>query len=102
MFGLFAFDSLSAAINSFCLWKISKINILEEICRLFERYWLFMAVKLAYNMSIYFATNDVNIGMDRSKSFQWISHEGWINLVNSSKDLSYEEKAELLENMTLI
>ena len=101
MFGLFAFDTLSAGINSFCLWKIVNINMAQEFCRMFEQYWFFMAVKLSYNMSMYFAPNDVNSGMDRSKSFQWTSDEGWRNLVNSSKDLSNEEKTELIGNVAL-
>ena len=64
--------------------------------------YLFYLDFFAYNMAIYFGTNDVNVGMDRSRRFQWTTHEGWINLVNGSKDLSYEEKAELLGNITLL
>ena len=96
MFGLFAFDTLSAVINSLWLWKMVKLNMLQEFSRVLKEYWLFMAVKLAFNMMVYFSANDINFGMDRTRSFPWVSHEGWINLVNSSKDLSYEEKVELL------
>ena len=96
MFGLFAFDTLSAVINSLWLWKMVKLNMLQEFSRVLKEYWLFMAVKLAFNMMVYFIANDINFGNDGTRSFTWISDEGWIKLVNSSHDLSYEEKAKLL------
>ena len=96
LFGLFAFDTLSALINSFCLWKIITINIFHEFCRVLEKYWLFIGVKLSFNLITHFSSNDVNGGMDKTKAFQWISDEGWMDLVNRSSDLTNEEKAELL------
>ena len=95
MFGLFAIDTLSAVINSLWLWKMVKLNMFQEFSRVLEEYWRFMAIKLAMNMVVYFSANDINLGQDRTTSFPWISEEGWIKLVNSSRDLSYEEKAEL-------
>ena len=44
---------------------------------------------------MYFAATDINFGMDETLSFQWISDEGWINLVNNSNALTNEEKAEV-------
>ena len=76
MFGLFAFDTLSAVINSLWLWKMLKLNMLHEISRILEEYWRFMAVKLAVNMMVYFSANDINFGQDRTQSFSWISEEG--------------------------
>ena len=48
----------------------------------------------------YNATLDVNFGVDDTQAFQWISNEGWINLVNESKVLRNEEKVELMANAT--
>ena len=96
MFGLFAIDTLSAVINSLWLWKMVKLNMFQEFSRVLDEYWRFMAIKLAVNMVVYFSANDINLGQDRTTSFPWISEEGWIKLVNSSRDLSYEEKVELL------
>ena len=84
MFGLFAFDTLSAVINSLWLWKKVKLNMLQEFSRVLKEYWLFMAVKLAFNMMVYFIANDINFGNDGTRSFTWISDEGWIKLVNSN------------------
>ena len=44
----------------------------------------------------YNATLDVNFGVDDTQAFQWISNEGWINLVNASKALSNEEKVKFI------
>ena len=95
LFGLFAFDTLSALINSFCLWKMLDINMFHEFCRVLEKYWFFMGVKLSFNMVTYFSVNDINAGMDKTRAFQWISDEGWMDLVNRSSDLTNEEKKEL-------
>ena len=96
LFGLFAFDTLSALINSFCLWKMLDINMFHEFCRVLEKYWFFMGVKLAFNVVTYLFANDINGGMDKTRAFHWISDEGWMNLVNRSNDLTNEEKAELI------
>ena len=100
LFGLFAFDTLSALINSFCLWKTININMLQEFCRVVEKYWFFMAVKLAFNTVVYLPANDINAGLDKTRAFQWISDEGWMDLVNRSNDLTNEEKRELFTKVT--
>ena len=75
--------------------------MLNEFCRVLSKYWFFIAVKLALNMIAYFATNDINMGMDGTLTFQWMSQEGWINLVNNSNELTVEEKNDLLETTRL-
>ena len=92
---LFGVDTISVMVNALILKKFTDVNLLREFCLILKKYWLFMAVKLAFNMMVYFIANDINFGNDGTRSFTWISDEGWIQLVNSSKDLSYEEKAEL-------
>ena len=101
MFALFAFDTLSATINSFCLWKFLNVNMLKEICKSLERYWFFMAITLAVNISVQLSTQDINAGIDKTRSFKWISIEGWIDLVNNSIDITYEEKKNLIGSTTL-
>lgn len=94
---LFSVDLLNALLNSLWLWKAGETNILQEFCRVLEKYWYFMAIKLAFCMTVYFATNDINMGMDGTQSFQWTSQEGWMSLVNNSNVLTDEEKASLLQ-----
>ena len=102
MFGLFAFDAFGALMNSYCLWKMTNINMLKEFGRVLQKYWFFMAIKLAINMVFFLSANDINFGMDRTKSFQWISNEGWMKLVNSSEDLTNKEKAEIFADNNLL
>ena len=98
MSALFAIDTFSILINAYCLWKAAKVNILSEFCRVLSKYWYFVAFHIADLMTSYIAGADVNLGMDRSRSFQWISDDGWINLVNTSTLLTHEEKFELMAN----
>ena len=95
---LFAIDTLSVLINSICLWKAIKVNMLSEFSSVLSKYWYFMAFILAHHMNSYIASTDINFGGDQAGSFQWISNDGWINLVNTSTILTHEEKLELMAN----
>ena len=66
VFFLYAFDTISAVINSIALWKVTKINMLQEFSGVLTKYWLFMVIKLSYSMTGYFASLDVNFGHDSS------------------------------------
>lgn len=99
---LFGVDTLSALGNSFCLWKILKVNMLSELTRLLTKYGHFMAIAIAIDAVYYFSTKDINMGIDPTMSHQWITTEGWMNLVNNSIDLTKNEKAELLAKSALI
>ena len=99
MSALFAVDIVSILINSFCLWKAVKVNMLSEFCCVIRKYWYFMVFHLAYLMNAYISSTDINFGVDQSRSFQWISNDGWINLVNTSTILTDEEKVELMTSV---
>ena len=98
---LFALDMMSLLFNAFYLWKSLRINALTGFCRVLEKYWYIMAIFLAYYMITYFVGNDINLGLDETMSFQWISNEGWIKLVNTSSFLSSDEKIELISKAML-
>ena len=98
---LFGIDTLNVLINSILVWEFVNVSMLPEFARVLNRHWYPMAVSLAIYMVIYFVTTDINFGLDETSSFQWISNEGWINLVNNSNDLSKEEKENLLSAITL-
>ena len=93
---LFAVDTVSVIVNSTTLWKVMNVNMLREFAEVLGKYWLFMAIKLAYTMSSYFVGSDVNFGGDFSGKFEWITPEGRLNLVYNSTDLSDEEKSKFL------
>ena len=98
---LFGVDILSVLTNSFFLWKVLNVNMLSKCNRVLNRYGLFVAVNAALHASMYFASKDINFGMDQTMTLQWISAEGWKSLVNKTIDLTYEEKAELLAKSSL-
>ena len=97
---LFGIDTLSVFVNFICLWKVMRVNMFFEIRRVLIKYWHFMAFYLAYNGVAYFATRDINFGIDDTMKFQWISNEGWMRLVNNSNVLTDVEKVELLTETT--
>lgn len=89
-------DLLSVLINSFCLFKALRVNLLSEFCRVLKEYRHFVAVNIAQMSLLYFVAIDVNFGLDQTESFMWKSNEGWIHLVNNSIDLRGDEKNELI------
>ena len=93
---LSAVDTFSMVINSLILIKFANISLYYEICRLVKKYWIFLAIRFGMNICGNYASNDINLGMDSTGEFQWITKEGRYQLINISKDLSKEEKMMLL------
>ena len=93
---LFGVDVLSLLINYFILSTMTNVNLFSECCRIMKKYWQFIAVDFATNMMIMFLTKDINLGMDSTRKFNWITKEGRIKFINESTDLSNEEKSLLL------
>ena len=93
---LFGFDIFSTLINSFVLSISTNIKLLREFCSIMKRYWHFFAIKYASNILLMFVIKDINLGMDTTGEFNWITNDGRIELINGSTDLSYEEKSVLL------
>ena len=102
MIVLFAIDTFSAVVNSLSIWMSVNVNMIREFYRVLRKYWFFMAIKLAFNVATYFQGNDINFGHDNTRRFEWISNEGWTNLVNSSNDLTDEQKRDLFAQTTEI
>ena len=98
---LFSVDTLSIFINVFLIWKATSINILPDFPRVIIKYGYFMSIIFANNMNTYFASTDINFGMDQTQTYQWITRDGWMNLVNTSNILTDTEKADLLATAIL-
>ena len=94
---LFGVDVFSTLINSFVLLISTNVTLLREFSPILKRYWHFFAIKYASNIFIMFATKDINLGMDTTGEFNWITNDGRIRLINGSTDLSCEEKSLLLD-----
>ena len=96
MFILFSLDTVSAVVNSIILWKFIRVDMLQEFSRFISKYWLFMMTKLSFNMTHYFASKDVDGGMDSSEKLECITPEGRLSLIFNSTLLNEEEKKILL------
>ena len=99
---LFVFDVLSVLVTSGVLWKVASINMLQEFRDGIDKYWLFFIIKLGSFWAGYFALTDINLGMDSTWSFDWITPEGRRCLINNSIDLTDEEKMTLMTDTNLI
>ena len=97
---LFSFDTLSVLINFLCLQRTVNMNMVQNFYQVLQKYWFYMAIKLGYYMSTLFVSLDINFGSDGTGEFNWITHQGWLELVNNSTDLTNDEKAKLLNNQT--
>ena len=93
---LFVVDALSVWVNSFILSTVTKISLFRECCRIMKRYWHFIAIKFALKLTLMFATKDINMGMDVTGEWNWITNDGRISMINGSINLSNEEKYMLL------
>ena len=101
LFSLFAADIFSMLLNALVLWKFTGIVFIQELCKVIKKYKSTLAIKLAYTVCIYFVFNDINLGMDMSLKFTWITNEGRLNFIYNSTNLSDDEKSCLLANATL-
>ena len=99
---LLVFDVLSVLVTSGVLWKVASINMLQEFRDGIDKYWLFFIIKLGSFWAGYFALTDINLGMDSTWSFDWITPEGRRCLINNSTDLTDEEKITLMTDTNLI
>ena len=73
MFWLFAVDSVCLLLNSIIIWTCTKINIFKEFCLVLKKYWYILALKLVQNIYFDFFSNDVNLGVDFTFKFEWIT-----------------------------
>ena len=96
MYLLFLIDTICAIINSVWIWKATNINMIQQYARVIRKYWYFMAMKLSYMMFSHFVANDVNLGVDTTFKFEWITPEGRVNLLYNSTELTYDEKSMIL------
>ena len=98
MIQLFTVDVCCILVTAITLWFSGKRNILKEFCKIMKKYWIILAIKLAGGFYSTFAQNDVNVGMDTTFKFEWITEEGRIRFIQNATDISVVEKIFLLGN----
>ena len=99
---LFAVDTFSVVINAALLWKVANINMPQEFCRAINKHWFLIAFPLGLSMSLYFATTDINLGIDGTHSYVWRTPQGRLFLIHNSSNLTEEENIILPSNVTLL
>ena len=98
IFGMFGIDVLSVLLNSICLSKYGNINLIQDFLKFIQKYWLLLGIKLGGDLMLYFAYNDINLAMDMTFEFSWITDEGRMNFINSSTELTDDDKESLLSS----
>ena len=90
--------SLSVLLNSICLFKYGNMNLIQDFLKFIQKYWLLLGIKLGGDLMLYFAYNDINLAMDMTSEFSWITDEGRMNFINSSTELTDDDKESLLSS----
>ena len=67
-----------------------------------NKYWSFLIIKFGVTVSANFLLTDINLGMDSTGKFEWITSEGRQRLIYNSTEHTDDEKFMLLEDTTLI
>ena len=99
MLELFAIDLISMILTTASLNHFCNLHVLQEFCKCLKKYWWIMMLQLIM-ISYYFGSNDINLAMDFTGNFQWITDEGRYELIRKSTELSLNEKIMLLPNIT--
>ena len=76
--------------------------MLEEFCRMIRKYWYFMGINIALVTTLSITSTDINMGMDGTHSYEWVTNEGWMNLLNKSNHLTNEQKAAIISKVTYL
>lgn len=92
LLSMFGVDVLSVFLNAYCLSKFASVNFYQYFLKFLKKYWMLLVLKLGFDLSFYFGFNDINIGMDMTTKFSWISDEGRMTFINCSNELTAEEK----------
>ena len=97
---LFTIDLIGMILTGACLYQFCKLNVLQEICKVLKKYWWMIMLQLNA-IATFLGTNDINFALDFTGNFQWITDDGRNDLIRNSSELTQDEKAKLLQNMTL-
>ena len=98
IFGMFGMDFLSVLLNSICLFKYGNVNLIQDFLKFLQKYWPLLGIKLGYDLLFYFTRIDINLAMDMTTEFSWITDNGRVKFINGSNELTDEEKENLLSS----
>ena len=101
LFLLIGVDCCSVVLNAFLLSKFGNVNLLQEFSNAMKHYWFIFVILQTLQNCLYFCFNDINMAMDLTTQFTWITSEGRLTLIHNSTDLTDYEKDILIPNESL-
>ena len=87
--------------SGICLQK-GNVKFSEEVLQHLKRYWFILFLQLAHQSYTNFGLNDINMALDFTGSFEWITEEGRLKLICRADDLSQSSKDAFLGNATCV
>ena len=88
---MFSVEFCCVIVIGILLWMFSKINFFQAYCNVMKKYWFILAIKIPQKLAIFFLNNDINLGMDFTLEFDWITEDGRLRLIqNETIALDYE------------
>lgn len=101
MLMMFSIDLFAMLLSGTSIYYFCKINLFEEFCEMMKSYWMVLLVKLPGVVTSFCFERDVNLGMDDTQEFQWLSNEGKDEMICNAVELSGAEKLFLLKNSSI-
>ena len=91
---IFTFDALVMIMSAVFLKCLCDINLFQEFCIVMKKYWIVFLIKLP-SITVYYAFSDVNLGMDESSKYLWITDEGRNEMINTVQEHLDEENLDI-------
>ena len=96
---LFGIDLLCVILNTLIVSKFGSVDLIKQFCKLIRKYWIVVVIQMT-DLLLYFGLNDINMGLDMTLKFDWITLEGRMKFIYNATDLNDENKAILLSNIS--
>ena len=93
---LFGVDLLCVTMNAYLVANFGNVDLMKQLCKLLKNYWMVFAILMMDNIFFYFAFHDINLGVDMTLTFEWITAEGRMKFINDSTEIMKDEKESLL------
>ena len=97
---LFGIDLFCVHLNALVVSRFGNVNLMKQFCNLMKNYWIVIVIQMVDGYVYYFCLNDINMGLDMTLKFDWITAEGRMKFIYNATDLSDENKAILLSNIS--
>ena len=94
---MFTIDFFAMIVTGISLQHLCHLDLFQEFCNVMKQYWMIFMIKLP-SITFYYVTKDVNLGLDDTGDYLWITDDGRKNLICNAVELTDYEKQMLLPN----